>query len=421
MAGPVVQSGTYLLELDTGYDYLSFRLDNSDPGKGILDNTTYTLGPNANTYADITEYVTTIAYNRGRQKTDYQFGAGTMSFIMRDLTGILGPYDTTSPYYDPGNNEPGLAPMRKVRLSRGGEYLFTGVVTSYYYQFEYAGPNYVNVQCADEFYKLAQTNISTRSVTAETSGQRITTVLAYPEVNYTGTTSIATGTVNLGHSSAYNIPESTNTLSYLQQINDAEQGRLFVSRTGTITFQKRIGSTLTPSLISFKDDGTGAKYTDVQIEFDADNVVNRAYVQGLNGTNATQSDSTSIAKYFTQNWAITDSLLHDSGEIGNLATYLLEPDPTPRYTSVTTWYGTLTNAQRNTVTTIDVGDTISIHKSIPGLGSTVAETLSVEGIRGVIDVNRGHTITYYTSPTVILYELILDDTIYGKLDFNVLG
>ena len=420
MAGTVIQSGTYLLELDTGFESGAFMLDNAT--KGVLDNTEYTLGGTGNDYADITEYVTNVTYSRGRKKTDYQFGAGVMSFTMRDETGILGPYDSTSPYYDPANNQPGLAPMRSVRLSRDGEYLFVGVVTSYYYQFEYAGPNYVQVQCADEFYKLAQTQLDEYNVTAQLSGARITSVLALPEVDYTGSTSIATGTVDLGHDAAYTVPQGTNTLSYLQQINAAEQGRLFVARDGTITFQNRIGNTLSSPVVNFKDDGTGAKYTNLEVEFDADNVVNRAYVRGLNNNDATDSDPASIATYFTQSTTINDSLLHIQGQIDDLAAYLLEPDPEPRYTSVATWFGTLTSLQRDAVSTIDIGDTISIQKDIPGLGAPLASELSVEGIVGVIDVNRGHTVTFYTSPTTIVYELILDDAVYGVIDStNVLG
>jgi hypothetical protein len=415
MASTVVQSGDYLLELDTGFDYSSFRLDS-----GLLG--TDTLGPSATTYADITPYTTLITYTRGRRKSDYQFGAGVMTFSMLDSTGILGPYDTTSPYYDPANNEPGLAPMRSVRLSRDGEYLFTGVVTGYTYDFALAGPNTVNVQCADEFYKLAQTQLDEYNVSAETSGARITSVLALPEVNYSGGTSIATGTVNLGHDASYTVPQGTNTLAYLQQINQAEQGRLFVARDGTITFQQRIGSTLSNPIIEFVDQGVGAKYQQVEIEFDADNVINRAYVAGLNNNEATDTDAGSIAKYFTQSTSITNSLLHIQGEIDALAAYLLEPEPAPRYTSVTASFMALTSTQRDDVSTIDIGDTISIEKTIPGLGSQIASELAIEGIYGVIDVNRGHTITFYTSPTTIVYELILNDAIYGTLNgSNVLG
>jgi len=247
-------------------------------------------------------------------------------------------------------------------------------------------------------------------------------VLALPEVDYTGTSSIATGTVNLGHAAAYTVPQGTNTLLYLQQINQAEQGRLFVARDGTITFQERIGSTPSGPVVSFTDDGSGAKYEDLQVEFDADNVVNRAYVEGLDGDNATDSDAASIAQYFTQSVSITNSLLHEQSEIDDLAAYLLEPDPEPRYTSVTTYFGSLTDAQRTAVATIDIGDTISITKEIPGLGSELDNELSVEGIQAVIEFNRGHTVTFYTAPTTIIYDLILDDPVYGVIDAdNVLG
>ena len=419
MAAAVVQSGNYLLELDTGFDVGSFRLDDST--KGVLGNTSYLLGPTTQ-FADITEFVTSVNYKRGREKSDDQFGAGTMTFVMTDETGILGPYDSTSPFYDPDNNQPGLAPLRRVRLSRDGTYLFQGIVTGYTYEFAIAGPNTVQVDCADDFYKLAQTFMDSYNVTSQTSGQRITSVLALPEVDYDGTTSINAGTVNLGHDSSYTVDQGTNTLNYLQQINDAEQGRLFIAADGVLTFQPRIGTTLSDPVISFTDDGTGAPYDALDVEFDADSVINRVYVEALDGKNATDSDAGSIAKYFTQTTSITNSLLHIQGEVDALAAYLLEPDPAPKYTAVSTSFSRLTNTQRTDTATIDIGDTISIHKQIPGLGSEIAAELAVEGIMGEIDVATGHRITFFTSPTTIVYELILGDATYGVMDStNVLG
>jgi hypothetical protein len=218
------------------------------------------------------------------------------------------------------------------------------------------------------------------------------------------------------------VPAGTNTLAYLNQINQAEQGRLFMDRTGVLTFQPRVGTTLSAPVISFKDDSTGAKYQDLSVEFDADNVINRAFVRALNGDEATDSDAGSIAKYFTQSTSITNSLLHTNGDVAALAEYLLEPEPQPRYTSVTTWFGSLTSLQRDAVATVDIGDTISIEKTIPGLGTQLGEELAIEGIQGIIDFNRGHTVTFYTSPTTIVFELVLDDLVYGVLDStNVLG
>ena len=418
MAASVVQSGSYLLELDTGFDYNSFRLD--DATKGVLNNTSFTLGPNTG-YADITEYVTEVAYRRGRRNIDDQFGAGTMSFRMTDETGILGPYDTASPYYDPANNKPGLAPMRRVRLSRASEYLFVGYVIAYNYEFALAGPNAVQVTCADDFYLLSQTQLAAFNPSAETSGERIDTVLALPEVNYTGTKNIDTGTVNMGHDSSYNVAAGTNTLGYITQINQAEQGRVFMSRAGVLTFQPRIGATLSSPVIVFSDQGTNTKYDEVEIEFDADGVLNRAYVQALDGKTATAEDLSSQATYFIQSQSITNSLLHQQGEIDDLADYLLEPEPAPRYTAVSTNFALLTDVERGLAATVDIGDTITITKDVTGISSLTSE-LSVEGIEGRIDFASGHRITYYTAPTTVVYQLILNDPVYGQLDStNVLG
>jgi hypothetical protein len=420
VATSIVQSGDYLLELDTGFQVDAFRLDNAV--QGVLNNTDYVLDGTTQ-FADITPFTTEISYKRGRQRTDDQFGASTLTFTMLDETGILGPFDTSSPYYDPLNNEPGLAPLRQVRLSRNGTYLFTGIVTGYDYAFSLGDLDSVTVQCADDFYRLAQTQLPNYDPVAELSGARINDILDLTQVAYpSGQRNIATGTVELGGTGQFDLDAGVNTLAYLQQINQAEQGRLFMSADGDITFENRIGSSLSAPVVSFKDDGTGAAYTNVTIEFDADRVVNRAYVKTINGVESTDTDPASIAKYFVQSQSITNSLLHTQAAANALTAYLLEPEPEPRYTSLTTTFSRLTSTQRDDVASVDIGDTISIEKQIPGLNSQIAEELSVEGIEGNITVDGGHIITFFTSPTTIVYELILNDSVFGLIDdTNVLG
>lgn len=421
MPGVVASAGDYTVLLDTGWDSASFRLD--DPVKGVLDNTTYTLGPNV-TFADITDYVLGINYRRGRQQPFDQFGAGTMSFTLNDTLagGILNPYDEASPYYDPASNVPGLAPMRRVKVLRENTELFNGIVESYDYEYNLDRQNLVSVKCVDDFWLLANTFMDELNVTAETSGQRINTVLALPEVNYTGTTSIAAGTVDLGHDSAYTVPAGTNVLAYLQQINNtAEFGRLFMSADGILTFQNRIGTTLSGPVAVFSDQGTNYKYRNVAIQFDARQVVNRSVVTGLDGTTATDEDLASQTTYFVQTRDVSQSLLHEATQITEAAEYLLTPYPSPRLTALTTNLAMLTEAQRDTVATIDIGDTIEITVDVPNYG-TITSELSVEGIDGEIALDGGHTLTFYTAETTVVYLLVLDDPVLGVMDStNVLG
>jgi hypothetical protein len=284
----------------------------------------------------------------------------------------------------------------------------------------------VTVYCADQFYLLSQTYLDEFNPSAQLSGARIETVLDLPEVDFPLLArNIATGTVNLGHDASYTVPAGTNVLQYIAQINDtAEFGRLFMSRDGVLTFQDRIGNTLSASVADFHDDGTNYKYNGVGISFEADSVVNRAVVTGLDGKTATATDAGSIATYFIQTNSITNSLLHVQGEIDTAASYLLNPEPEARYTSVETAFLMLTTAQKDTLATLEIGDTITVEKTFPsGAGTTqLAQELSVEGIEHYLDFSTGHRVMYSTAPTTIVYELILDNAVYGTLDAeNVLG
>jgi hypothetical protein len=197
-----------------------------------------------------------------------------------------------------------------------------------------------------------------------------------------------------------------------------------MSADGKLTFQNRVGATLSASVADFHDDGTNIPYNGVGISFEADAVVNRAVVTALDGKTATAEDLTSIATYFIQTNSITNSLLHQQGEIDTAASYLLNGEPEARYTSVETDFLMLTNAQRDTVASIEIGNTITVEKTFPsGSGtSELAQELSVEGIEHTITVGAGHSILLSTSPTTIIFELILDNAIYGRLDAeNVLG
>jgi hypothetical protein len=60
-----------------------------------------------------------------------------------------------------------------------------------------------------------------------------------------------------------------------------------MSRDGVLTFQERIGTTLTPPVASFNDDGTGTVFDGLGISFEADAVINRAVVAGLSGSSST--------------------------------------------------------------------------------------------------------------------------------------
>lgn len=430
MAGvAVVGSGNYDLEIDTGYMWDAFTLD--DDLKGVLDNTEYVLD-GVSQYASVMDGTIGLTAKRGRQNTGDQFAYGTMSFTLNDTyaDGVFNPFDTTSPYYDPANDQPGLAPLRQVRFSRYDslnvkKYLWVGYIVNYDYTFTLGGLDTVTVNCADFSYQLGQTFLAEWNVTEELSSTRFGNLLDLPEVAYTGSRSIETGVATLGGAAAWTVANGTSVAAYANKINEAEQGRIFVDREGTITFQKRLGTTLGVPVAEFHDDNTNIGYSAIDISFQADTVVNRASIQHA-GASSPQvaEDLVSQAAYLVQTQSITDSLLHNDAAALTLAEYLISPDPEARFNFLGTEFPGLSTADQETLALLDVGDLINIQKSITtSAGPTqFAQNLTIEGLEHRLTLSAGHAVTYYTAPTTIVYELILDDITYGTLDTdNVLG
>jgi hypothetical protein len=307
------------------------------------------------------------------------------------------------------------------------EPLFTGFVVNYDYQFTLGGLDTVTVFCVDNMYRLAQTFITGHNPTKEFTGARINAILDRTGVNYpTGAArNIATGTVELGGGGSYAIAEGTNVKAYFDFITySAERGRIFIDRDGVLVSQDRIGAVKGAPDLYFKDDGTGAKYNDLEISFQAEDIINRVAITPAGGTQQLANDTASQTEFFIKALYIDGSLLHDNTAALDLANYLLEPNAEPRFTSVATFYGTLTTSQRDSAAILDIGDYIAIQKSIlvGGSPTQLAQDLTVEGIEHRIDFARGHTSRYFTAVATVIYDLILDDPVYGIMDsFNVLG
>ena len=421
MATSVIASGDYELFIDTGFQLDAFTLD--DAVKGVLNNTTYVLDGTTE-FAPMMQYSKSIAVNRGRREIGDQFSAGTMTFMLDDSLagGILNPLYTSSPFVDPAGQFT-LAPLRRVSFGRYDSTntfveLFAGQIVNYDYSYELGGNNTVMVYCADDFYLLAQTSMNEFNVSEELSSARLSAILDLPEVAYpVASRDISTGTQTLGGSAAYTIANGTNVKAYIDQIQAAEQGRIFMARNGVLNSDPRIGNTISAPVADFHDDGTQIPYNNLAITYNADQIVNRASVQHLGATSPEVADDlASQTKYLIQTVSITDSLLHNDAAAATLASYLLVGEPEATFTGVQTDYLMLTTAQRETLALVDIGDTITITNTIAG--GEVAQELSVEGVEHRIDFVTGHRVTYYTAPTVIVYQFVLDDPIYGKLDIQ---
>lgn len=414
MPATLVSGGTYLFEIDTGFGD-GFTLD--DTQQGVLNNTEFVLD-GVDQFSDISSQVQTARIFRGRRSDIESINPGTLVINAIDPQRNFDPYNEDSIYYNEFDDTPGLSPLREVRVSRDGEYLYKGRVVDFAYSYGSKPGELprVVITCADDLFLLANTRLSAFTPSAELSSARVTTILDRPEVDYPATSrDIATGTTTLG---AYPIAEGTSALEYLRKIQVSEQGRLFVSRNGDLSFDSRLGSTLSGPAVVFSDvAGSGdTPYKGLEIDYSTEDVVNRAVVQRTGGVAQTDEDLASQALYQIQAYTITDALLSTDAQALALAEYLLAPNPEPRFSALSVDLYPLDAGDKTAVAELDIGDTIEITKSYTtGSPATVTEELAIEGIEHVISTS-GHSMTLYTAPTVVVYGLILDDALRGILD-----
>jgi len=410
MPANIVTGGTLTVELDVGFGD-GFTLD--DTQQGVLDGTTYVLD-GVDEFAEID--VLSVQIERGKKSPLDSIAPGRAVIVARDTTRAFDPYNTASVYWDEFDDTPGLSPLRQIRITRNSDVIFRGRVVDFTY--DYVGPKQipqVTIICADDLFILANSFLSAFTPSAELSSARVATILDRTEVGWSASLrDITTGTATLGD---YAIAEGTNALDYLRKIDSAERGRLFVRASdGDLVFQPRIGNTLSAPVVTFADDGSETPYREVFVDFTVESVLNRVTVQRSGGTAQTATDNASIALYFTQAETITDSLLSTDAQALTLANYLLEGSPSPRFSGVETFFGSLTTGQQDDVAVVEIGDTIEITRTFTtGSPLTVTEELSVEGLSHRIDL-RGETVTFYTAPTDIVYALLLDDALYGTID-----
>jgi hypothetical protein len=385
-----------------------FQLDDSVYGR--LD--TGTLGGLA--YADLTSLVLSVNIKRGRNRQLDQFNAGTAQVVFNNNSRILDPLNTASIYY------PYVLPRSPIIIYANGTPIYTGFVEDWDLDYQNANQGRMFARCVDTFGTLANQQLNAFTPSAQTSGLRVDAVLDRPEIAYQGARSIGTGSSTLG---AYAVSQDTNVLNYLQQVNTSEQGYLYTSADGTLTFKGRT-SVLNPVAgAMFTTNGTGIPYMSLVNQYGSELLYNYIVTQSPAGAAQTNSDSTSISLYQAQNYNLLNLLNSTTTEVNGLGAYLLGKyrNPVVRFTGVSCELAALTSAQWATIFAIDLTSIVTVQKDYStGTPTTESQTLITSGIEHRI-VPGSHIVSYTFESTDGNQYLTLDDAIFGTLDNNLLS
>jgi hypothetical protein len=218
-----------------------FTLD--DTTKGVL-NSVYFLGGEILT--DVTQYVASVSTNRGKSREQDRYTAGNLSVTLHNESRIFDPFNSEGIFAGQ------VLPRKAIAVETNGVRMFTGIIDDWDFTYDITGKAFANVSAVDGFLILAAAELDAFTATSQLSSDRVSAILSRPEVNWpSGQRQIATGLTTLV---ADVVEENTNALSYLQLVEETENGQLFINKSGQVTFKNRLTVPPENNFVIFTDD-----------------------------------------------------------------------------------------------------------------------------------------------------------------------
>jgi hypothetical protein len=392
-----------------------FTLD--DPVKGELD--TSPVGLAGDILEDVTDEVRSVTVRRGRSREleRYQAGAATVTLDNKDRKYDPAAGTAVTPY------GASMRPRKAVQISTAGVPILAGVVDDWDLEYSLNGDHVASVKITDGFVFLANQEIEPHTATAQATGARVSAILDRSEIAWpAGKRDIDTGSATLqaddiGGSSD---PKPVNALQYLQKVDEAEQGALFIGADGSVVFRGRAALQVLSDVV-FADDGTGIPFTNVAASYGSEELRNRVTVSRLNGGTATAEDTDSIAAYGAIDYEIRDSLLADDTQAQSLADRIVAryAEPLLRIDGIEVVLNALTPAQVAEVLSLDLGALVRVLYTPSGIGDAIDQFVQLDSIEHNIDPNQHRVRLSFSQGEAP--ALVLDSASFGLLDVNTLG
>lgn len=392
-----------------------FTLD--DLVRGVLDSG---LLGGSSLLTDVTSDVQNIAISRGRSKDLDSFFTGSCAIKLNNNSRKYENTNTSSPYY------PGIEPfiiMHVDATTDGGsnyEDLFVGFVADI--NLTYDGVNsFATFSGFDAFIKINNTELVSQSFSSTDSGTLINNILDNANVKYSAADrDIETGISNMQALSSL----SGNTLAVLQTIERSENGLLFMSKSGKLTFKNRHTTFPSTTGITFSDDGSNIPYTKINYINDDNEIYNFVNLQRIGGSNIAKEDLPSQRKYLVRTLTRTGLYNDNDTEVTSAAEFLLGKfkDALLRFDNLEVNVKDLSTANQNSILSSEVGDIVTVELTPPGTGSPsqVSSTEILDQISYNITPDT-FTVSYKLSNANQQAFFRLDNSLFGELDTDKLG
>lgn len=359
-------------------------------------------------FTDISSYVRYFDISRGRSHELGDFRAGTLSFSVSNQDNRFNPSQTTH-FYDSTNNRTKITPLKQVKVSAiydsSTHVIFRGFLDVVPVKFLAEGADSIVTFTAIDAFRLFQSQTlqsvgwrvgrtgftelgqTTRlgyADSAELSSVRVSRILnaiGFPSALRT----IGTGTKNVQQQAL-----TTNVLAGLKACETAENGQFFISADGKATFRNRAykftNALATTSQATFSNSGSNLPFTDVQVSFDDNEVINNYSWTRSGGSTQFIADADSILRFTALNSSESTINTSDADVLSIIQQKLSETAiPIIRIDSLQI------NPRQNTSIWTqalgrEIGDRITVN-IVNTDGSTFSDELFIESIRHSVNAS----------------------------------
>jgi hypothetical protein len=316
-----------------------------------------------------------------------------------------------------------MRPRKGVQITTAGQPLFNGVVDDWDLDYSLNGDHIASVKVTDGFVFLAGQEIEPHTTTAQTTGERIAAILDRAEIAWPpGKRAIDTGsaTVQADAIGGTADPKPVPALPYLQKVDEAEQGALFIGADGSLTFRGRSSLQVLTDVV-FADDGSGIPFTNINAAYGAEELRNRVIVSRLNGGTATATDAASVLAYGAIDFEIRDSLLADDTQAQSLADAIVAryAEPLLRIDDIEVVLNALTPAQVDQVLALELGALVRVLYTPSGIGDAIDQFVRLDSIEHNITAEQHRVRLSFSQGEPP--ALVLDSATFGLLNINTLG
>jgi hypothetical protein len=401
------------LKVEIGFDLTDnpvapfFRLD--DPVQGVLDNDIYRLA--GTLFYDVTDQVISVDIQRGKSAILSEFPPGECSVTFTNHNRFFDPLFEASPYY------PEIVPRREIRVTSGGELVFSGWVEDWDLDYQPNGDSVAVAKAVDALSLLANQTLDAFTPPVEKARERINSVLDRPEVGWPATLrDLEPGTIDLADNP---VPEETGVLQYLQNIAGSDPGYVFVTRDGSFAFRDRRKAPTSADLVSFGEGGIPV--ASIAVTYGSELLFNRVTVSRQSGGTAIASDIASQNSYGIRDLVVSETqLAYDDDLVDFAVGYAsLFSRPEYRFDNVTISLESKSPVNQAKVLALEIGDICEIRFTPNGIAPQIVRYVEVREINHNIQTSL-HTVELGFEETRYA-PLILDDAVFGKLDVGTLS